>query len=153
MYENLTKVVLHRYARRALLPVVLNRIEAAVRETDVTGLDYAVRMKTRMLGNLVRCVSKNLDRGFVSQHAARTMLETLVRNYDRPSSKQARADFTRRFGLEPPGFCVLAPTHWCNLKCIGCYAASGAATQDTLPYGVCSRLMGEMQNVLVPLSP
>jgi len=149
MYQSLTNVVLHRSARKVAMPTVLKRIEETVRKSDKTGLDYVVKMTSSLIGNLVRSMIRNMDHGFVSQHAARTVLDTLVKtSYVNPASAQAREEYTRRFGTEPPGFCVLSPTQRCNLNCTGCYAGSGADTRDTLPYAVCSRLLNEMHDVL-----
>ena len=56
--------------------------------------------------------------------------------------------FQEEMGYEPPLFVLLCPTQRCNLKCIGCYTASGRGEWgDTLRYEVVDRIVREVKEL------
>ena len=63
------------------------------------------------------------------------------------SCNQAVEDYKEKYGELPPTFIVFSPTQKCNLKCIGCYAASGADTAATVPYPLVDRVAGEVHDL------
>jgi MoaA/NifB/PqqE/SkfB family radical SAM enzyme len=54
----------------------------------------------------------------------------------------ARARFRARHGCGPPAFLVLSPGRSCNLRCVGCYAASGPA-DEKLDWATLDRIVTE----------
>jgi len=53
-----------------------------------------------------------------------------------------RQAFAARYGCSPPDFLTISPGKACNLRCTGCYAASGPA-REKLPWGALERTVEE----------
>jgi MoaA/NifB/PqqE/SkfB family radical SAM enzyme len=74
----------------------------------------------RLAGATMQGLLRNLYLGLLVRHGAST----------------AKARFRAEHGCSPPDFLVLSPGKGCNLRCAGCYAASGPAPEkldwDTL---------------------
>ncbi|MFA3781610.1 radical SAM/SPASM domain-containing protein [Melioribacteraceae bacterium 4301-Me] len=58
-------------------------------------------------------------------------------------TEQSVQQFREEFGQNPPGFITISPTKKCNLRCIGCYAASGGEFNEKLDYTIVDRIVKE----------
>jgi len=63
------------------------------------------------------------------------------------SYNQAVDKYEEKYGELPPTFIVFSPTQKCNLRCIGCYAASGTDTPATVPYPFVDRVISEVHDL------
>ncbi len=54
--------------------------------------------------------------------------------------------FHAQYGTNPPGFLLISPTKTCNLRCVGCYADSGATTEK-LEWEVFDRIIDEARTL------
>ncbi len=99
---------------------------------------------------IARALVYSFDRALRRRQLAPTVLRKLLRNYfgacvlclDR-DRLEAIAAFQERHGVHPPTSVVIAPTKFCNLNCIGCYANSHAAARESLPWQVLDRIVTE----------
>jgi MoaA/NifB/PqqE/SkfB family radical SAM enzyme len=88
-----------------------------------------------------------VDRALAERRVAGASLRGLVRvlAHDvllRRGDPRAKAAFRARRGCGPPDFLVISPGRACNLRCIGCYAAS-ANQREKLPWPVLERVVRE----------
>jgi MoaA/NifB/PqqE/SkfB family radical SAM enzyme len=51
--------------------------------------------------------------------------------------------FRNKYGFNPPGFLVIGPGKFCNLKCTGCYANSSSAASEKLDWNTVNRIIKE----------
>lgn len=137
--------------RNLLLNIIEEKItKAMIDEERACGSKskYIARVQAQFLINLLKQAIKNIDKGYVST----AYVEKFVKNMIEPvldggCAEEAIANFKRQYGVEPPGFVTISPTQNCNLKCIGCYAASHPGTKASLPYHIVQRIIREMHDI------
>ncbi len=104
--------------------------------------------------DMVRALVYSFDRALRRRQLAPTVLRKLLRNYfgacvlclDK-ERLEAIAAFQERHGVHPPTSVVIAPTKFCNLNCIGCYANSHAAAREYLPWDILDRIVTEAKKL------
>ena len=110
-----------------------------------------VRIKRyQFLSAMMRCVNNNIDKGYVSGEIIEKIVDVLVQNNlirEDQSYNQAVDKYEEKYGELPPTFIVFSPTQKCNLRCIGCYAASGTDTPATVPYPFVDRVISEVHDL------
>ncbi len=57
--------------------------------------------------------------------------------------KSTIKEFKQQFGFAPPGFLVIGPGKFCNLKCTGCYANSSSDASEKLDWPTLNRIITE----------
>ncbi len=72
---------------------------------------------------LISSTRSAFEHGHISKKAARGLLSVFLGNVFFGGFYK-RKDFIERHGFKPPMFITISPGGACNLKCIGCYAAS-----------------------------
>lgn len=97
----------------------------------------------RILTNLVYTVEKALTNKNISPSVRRKILNVFVGKVMLASDRIRQGEFIKEFGQEPPGFITISPGKKCNLKCIGCYAGSGAKASEKLDYKTVDRIVSE----------
>jgi len=103
----------------------------------------------QFLSAMLHCMVRNIDKGYVSDNIVRKIIDVLVRNNftcEDQSYYETAKRYKEKYGEDPPTFIVLSPTQKCNLKCIGCYASSGADASATIPFQYVDRIVGEMHD-------
>ncbi len=63
-----------------------------------------------------------------------------------PDIKKIKEEWRRKYGEGPPGFLVISPTKFCNLRCPNCYA-NAATERDTLEYPIVQRIVREARKL------
>jgi len=100
---------------------------------------------------LIKQLSKNYEKGYISHHVVEKILEVLgLNNFFKDSLseiKKAKESFKKRYGTEPPLFIVVSPTQVCNLRCKGCYAVSSPETAVTMSFDVLDRIIKENHDI------
>ncbi len=145
----LGKIVEQKFARKFLARQLDGRVYEAIVEKDSGNLRHIQEKKYEFVSAALSCVVKNLDRGCVSRHVMKKIIQVLVENcfLGGDESRQAAIKrFDERYGAGPPTFIVLSPTQRCNLHCTGCYASSTSRTATTLPYPEVDRIVGEVHD-------
>ena len=84
----------------------------------------------------------------LSPASRQIMLRTLVRDILLlQGNLEAKEGFRQRHGAYPPDFMLVSPGKACNLRCVGCYADSGA-NREKLDWAVLDRLIGDAHDRL-----
>jgi MoaA/NifB/PqqE/SkfB family radical SAM enzyme len=92
--------------------------------------------------NLLYAINQALSCQTISSQIRRKVLEVLVK-YVVLEGNETRRAFKEKYGHNPPAFIALSPEQRCNLRCIGCYAASSPETTAHLDYQVADRVLTE----------
>ncbi len=93
---------------------------------------------------MLTAIDRGLKQGLISKQYWYKMIDTFMCMFVRGHDKVVR--FREKYGIEPPGFITISPTHFCNLTCEGCYSASSSAQRERLPYYVFSRIIREQKD-------
>jgi len=148
--STLKKMVKHKHLRNLLAGRIDGYIHRSIvndRSEDLRGVQVK---RYEFLSAMLHCIIRNTDKGYVSERILNKIIDVFVQNNlvraDR-AYEQAIKRYEAKYGEPPPTFIVFSPTQRCNLKCIGCYAASGADTAATVPYSFVDRVVGEVHDL------
>jgi len=147
--SRLIKMVNHKHLRKLLAKKIDNYIYESVANNNSEDLREVALKRYQFLSAMLRCVIKNMDKGYVSREIIKKLIDVLVgKNLVRDDQTYANAvaKFKEKYGEEPPTFIVFSPTQKCNLNCIGCYASSTAKTAATIPYQLVDRVVSEVHD-------
>lgn len=148
--STLKQMVRHRHLRKLLVKRVDDYLYKKIVLEDFHDLKQVRLKRYQFLYAMLHCVYRNVEEGFVSDKIIEKIVDVLVENNlirEDQSISQAVQKFEEKWGELPPTFIVFSPTQRCNLKCIGCYAASGADTSATIPYPIVDRVVGEVHDL------
>jgi len=148
--STLRKMVKHKHLRKLLAKKIDDYVYKIIVDDDSEDLREVRIKRYQFLSAMLRCVNRNIDKGYVSGEIIEKIVEVLVQNNlirEEQSYNQAVDKFKEKYGELPPTFIVFSPTQKCNLRCIGCYAASGTDTPATVPYPFVDRVIGEVHDL------
>lgn len=79
---------------------------------------------------------RNIDKGNISSKVTTRIIKSFLNPVllRKNISNESRQLFHSKYEMRPPTFLVISPTKKCNLKCIGCYAASTPTTEKSLSW-------------------
>ena len=148
--STLKKMVNHKHLRKLLAKRIDDYIYKHMVNDDSEDLRQVQIKRYQFLSGMLHCVNRNIDKGYISGKIIVKIIDVLVQNNlirEDQSYNRAVEEFKKRYGEPPPTFIVFSPTQKCNLKCIGCYAASGADTPATIPYPIVDRVISEVHDL------
>jgi len=148
--STLKKMVNHKHLRKLLAKKIDDYVYKIVVEDDSEDLREVRIKRYQFLSAMLRCVNRNISKGHVSGEIIEKIVEVLVQNNlirEEQSYNQAVDKYEEKYGELPPTFIVFSPTQKCNLRCIGCYAASGTDTPATVPYPFEDRVISEVHDL------
>ncbi len=148
--STLKKMVNHKHLRKLLSKKIDDYIYKAIVDDESEDLREVRIKRYQFLSAMLRCVNKNIDKGYVSGEIIEKIVDVLVQNNlirEDQSYNQAVDKYEEKYGELPPTFIVFSPTQKCNLRCIGCYAASGTDTPATVPYPFVDRVISEVHDL------
>jgi len=146
----LKKMVKYRHLRKLLAKKIDDYIHEALVENNDEDLKTVAIKRYQYLSAMLHCLIKNIDRGYVSPQIISKIIDVFVQNnLLRGDDSYARSVewYKNKYGELPPTFLVFSPTQRCNLRCIGCYAASCAETSATVPYPYVDRVVREVHDL------
>jgi len=85
-----------------------------------------------------------VERGLISKHVINRLLDVFVRNVILTTEREEAA---RSLGFDPPLFILVSPTGKCNLRCVGCYAASDPSNHASLDFNTFDRILTEKREL------
>jgi len=99
----------------------------------------------KILANLTITLEKALTSKNISAPVRKKLLNVFISRVflENETMNKNVNDFIRTFGQEPPGFLTISPGKKCNLKCIGCYAASGGEFKEKLDFETVDKIVQE----------
>jgi sulfatase maturation enzyme AslB (radical SAM superfamily) len=145
--SRLKQMVNHKHLRKLLAKKIDDYVYKIIVEDKTEDLREVRIKRYQFLSAMLRCVNRNLDKGYVSKRVMHKIIDVFVQNnlvHKDQSHFQAVEKYKEKYGEMPPTFIVFSPTQKCNLKCVGCYAASGTDTAATLPYPIVDRIINEV---------
>ncbi len=148
--STLKKMVKHKHLRKLLAKRIDDYIYNNIVDDGSEDLRQVQVKRYEFLSAMLRCVNKNIDKGYVSKQVMKKIVDVFVENNlicEDQSYTRAIEEYEKKYGEMPPTFIVFSPTQKCNLRCIGCYAASGTDTAATLPYPFVDRVVSEAYNL------
>jgi len=148
--STLKKMVNHRHLRKLLAKKIDNYVYKSIVNDESEDLKEVQIKRYQFLSAMLRCVNRNIDRGYVSGEIIRKIVDVFVQNNlirEDQNYTQAVEKYEEKYGELPPTFIVFSPTQRCNLRCIGCYAASGTDTAATVPYPFVDRVISETHDL------
>ncbi|MGD9977947.1 MAG: radical SAM/SPASM domain-containing protein [Bacteroidales bacterium] len=86
---------------------------------------------------------RNLDKGNLSSKVTKRIIASFLGSVllRKNASNESRRMFQNKHGMFPPTFITISPAKQCNLRCIGCYAASSPITETTLNWTLLNRII------------
>ena len=148
--STLKKMVNHKHLGKLLAKKVDNYIYKSIVNDGSEDLREVQIKRYQFLSAMLHCVNRSISRGYVSSKIIEKIVDVLVQNNlirEDQSYNQAVERFEEKYGELPPTFIVFSPTQKCNLRCIGCYAASGTDTSATVPYPFVDRVISEVHDL------
>jgi MoaA/NifB/PqqE/SkfB family radical SAM enzyme len=148
--SKLIRMANHKHLRRLLTRKVDRYIYDSIVSDDSDDLKEVQLKRYQFLSAMLHCVIRGMDKGFVSSATIKKIIDVLVvKNLICSDDGYAQAveRFKKKYGELPPSFIVFSPTQRCNLKCIGCYAASASDTGATIPYTITDRIVSEVHDL------
>jgi MoaA/NifB/PqqE/SkfB family radical SAM enzyme len=140
----------HKQLRRLLAKRVDDFIEKSIVNDESQDLREVQIRRYQFLSAMLHCMIRNIDKGYVSARIIERIVDVFVENNliggDQVHSN-AIEQYRLKYGEEPPTFIVFSPTQICNLRCIGCYAASGVDTPATVPYSIVDKVMRDTHDI------
>ncbi|MCD6399439.1 radical SAM protein, partial [candidate division WOR-3 bacterium] len=89
---------------------------------------------------LIRSIDRAISKGHISKEASRGLLDVFLGNVFFGGFYK-RMEYMKKYGYRPPVFMTISPGKACNLRCIGCYAASGGENKEKLPWSVTDEII------------
>jgi len=148
--STLKKMVKHKHLRKLLAKKIDDYIYKIIVDDESEDLREVRIKRYQFLSAMLRCVNRNIDKGYVSKQVMKKIIDVLVQNNlicEDQNYTQAVEKYKEKYGEMPPSFIVFSPTQKCNLRCIGCYAASGVDTGATIPYPLVDRVISEVHDL------
>ena len=91
---------------------------------------------------MISAMDEIFQRAKDAPQVRRALINSLVLNV-LLKRKSRIEEFGKEFGFGPPGFLVIGPGKFCNLKCIGCYANSSSNAPEKLDWEILNRIITE----------
>ncbi|MCX7697469.1 MAG: radical SAM protein [Bacteroidales bacterium] len=133
----LTRSLIDFYVRKKIKSSVLENDDPCF--SDVTK-EYQALAFWAMYKSILRNFDKNLISPIVLQKIVQVFLNNVLLS---SSSKEARENFEKKYGMRPPTFFTISPTKLCNLHCEGCYAASSFQTKNIMKWDLLNRVIAD----------
>ncbi len=148
IYDAIKILVKYRVLSSISLSVAENAIRKTIAKNDITGVPRVAEVKAQFLISLLHQVVKNIRKGYISYDYIEKARKVLVgKQFLGEKRREIKEKFKEKYGMEPPGFITISPTQKCNLRCIGCYAASHSHTLATLEYDIVKRILTEQRDI------
>jgi MoaA/NifB/PqqE/SkfB family radical SAM enzyme len=148
--STLKQMVNHKHLRKLLAKKIDGYVYKIIVEDPSEDLQKVRIKRYQFLSAMLQCVNRNIDKGYVSKRVMRKIIDVFVQNnLVRKDQAHIRAieNYKEKYGERPPTFIVFSPTQKCNLRCVGCYAASGADTSATIPFPLVDKVISEVHDL------
>jgi len=134
--------------RRRLVGRVEGELARALEDCRARGVTTRVDEERAQVGvALLRTLDRALEREQLGSGAIHGLFQALLRGLAEDAAREpaSRKRFRERFGVDAPGFLAIAPGKNCNLRCAGCYAASGPRLEERMGFALLDRVVGEAE--------
>ena len=135
--NNVLRKAAANYARKYLYKVIVEN------DTEYTKNIRYERFK--ILSNLTVTLEKALTNKNISLPVRKKLIDVFIGRIflENDTMNKNVKEFIKEFAQEPPGFVTISPGKKCNLRCTGCYAASGGEFKEKLNFATVDRIVQE----------
>lgn len=102
--------------------------------------------KYYMARSIFRSIERAVEKGSLSKGAIEGLLRVFLGNVFFGGFYN-RLDYIKKYGQRPPVFMTISPGKQCNLRCKGCYAASGAEFKEKLDWDVLTKTIDQARDL------
>lgn len=102
--------------------------------------------KYYMARSIFRSIERAIERGNLSREAIDGLLRVFLGNVFFGGFYK-RMEYYKRYSERPPVFMTISPAKRCNLRCHGCYAASGSEHKEKLSWEVLSEIFAQAKEL------
>jgi MoaA/NifB/PqqE/SkfB family radical SAM enzyme len=96
--------------------------------------------------SIFRSIERAVEKGMLSREAIDGLLRVFLGNVFFGGFYN-RLDHLEKYGERPPVFMTISPGKKCNLRCKGCYAASGAEFNEKLEWDVLTKIIEQARDL------
>ncbi len=135
--------------RRPIINAYDRRIRAEYARAAATAPGSAAMLSHRrdMALAILHTMDRAMEQGLLGTATTRGVFNIIVREILLPGGDAAtKKAFEARFGAIPPTLLALSPGKACNLRCKGCYADAGPASEK-LEWDVLARIVREAREL------
>ena len=139
--------LLFRFMRKFLLDYSEKKLYQVMVEDNHEIRPRAAKMETYyMVRAIMRSIYRALNNEQISEHVKDVILKVFVHDILLGDTGR-RQQYIKKYNFAPPTFLTLSPYKGCNLKCTGCYAASGAQFKNTLEYSILQKIIDQAKQL------
>jgi MoaA/NifB/PqqE/SkfB family radical SAM enzyme len=102
--------------------------------------------KYYMARSIFRSIERTVQKGNLSRGAIEGLLRVFLGNVFFGGFYK-RSEYAKKYGERPPVFMTISPGKKCNLRCKGCYAASGAEFGEKLNWDVFTKAIDQARDL------
>ncbi len=96
--------------------------------------------------SIFRSIERTIEKGNLSREAMDGLLRVFLGNVFFGGFYK-RLDYIKEYSERPPVFMTISPAKRCNLRCKGCYAASGAEFKEKLSWSVLTKIIDQARDL------
>lgn len=139
--------IIFKFLRKLLLDYSERKLYKVIVENDPEPRPRAAKEETYfMVRAILRSIYRALNDDIISDHVKDVILKIFVSDIllgDTPRRRQ----YIEKYHFSPPTFLTISPYKGCNLRCTGCYAASGATFRNTLPFSIVQKIVDQAKEL------
>lgn len=102
--------------------------------------------KYYMARSIFRSIERSVEKGNLSRDSIEGLLRVFLGNVFFGGFYN-RLEYLKKYGERPPVFMTISPAKKCNLRCKGCYAASGAEFNEKLEWDVFTKTIDQARDL------
>jgi MoaA/NifB/PqqE/SkfB family radical SAM enzyme len=102
--------------------------------------------KYYMARSIFRSIERAVEKGDLSREAVDGLLRVFLGNVFFGGFYK-RMEYVKKYSERPPVFLTVSPAKKCNLRCKGCYAASGAEFNESLSWDVLTKIIDQAKGL------
>jgi len=139
--------IVFKFLRHFLLNYSEKRLYEALVENNPSVRPKAAKEETYyMVRAILLSVYRALNNNTISDHVKDVLLkvfvgDVLISDIDR------RKEYVKKYDISPPTFLTISPYKGCNLRCTGCYAASGIDYKNTLAFSTVRKIIQQAKEL------
>ena len=137
----------NKWIRPWLLKNMENRIYKDLIKENPDNRPIKVQEDKYYMGRAIfRSIDRAIKKANLSERSIRGLIRVFLGNVFFGGFYQ-RIGYVKEFGERPPVFMTLSPGKQCNLRCKGCYAASGAEFKEKLSWDVLTKIIDQAREL------
>ncbi len=139
--------IIFKFLRKVLLEYSEKKLFDVIVEQDPGTRPRAAKMETfYMVRAILQSIYRALNWDIISDHVKDVLLKIFMRDILLGDTPRRRL-YIEKYNFSPPTFLTISPYKGCNLRCTGCYAASGAKFRNTLEFSIVQKILNQAKEL------